>query len=64
MEKTLNQSAVIDEVLNIYQTFDPVEGYAAGLNACAGKIFIPRDAAVQGFAEPAAAIQVAEHGIG
>jgi hypothetical protein len=43
MEKNLDPPGidVIDEVLQIWRTFDPVEGYAAGLKECEGEIFIP-----------------------
>lgn len=37
--------AVIEEVEGIWKDYDPVEGYAAGLPDCKGKMFMPTDEA-------------------
>src|ERR1700752_3019883 len=40
---TQTNQDVVDEVINIWKHFDPVEAYAAGLPDCKGKMFIPSE---------------------
>jgi len=40
---TQNGTEVIDEVIKIWKHYDPVEGYAAGLDDCKGKMFMPTE---------------------